>query len=151
MLLGILRKSYPSYTAAQDLISSMELDPMFSNVAMAETVMHFINGIESADPHSSDFDEDDLGVSWGHRQFQGWNPTLSSWEAIGSPENACRLIAAVIKTCRVARELCQDLEANNQAKGSTNSYLGDMYLEQITEHLWDLWKAAGGVRSMFDY
>ena len=76
---------------------------------------------------------------------------LSSWEAIGSPENACHLIAAVIKTCRVARELCRDLEANNQAKGSTNSYLGDMYLGQITEHLWDLWKAAGGVRSMFDY
>jgi hypothetical protein len=122
----------------------MEINPTFSNVPMADAVKHFIDGIQSADPLSSDFDEDDLGVSWGHRQFQGWNAKLSSWDAIGSPENACCLVAAVIKTCRVARELCRDLEAKNLAKGYTTSYLSDMYLEQITERLWDLWKAAGG-------
>jgi len=129
----------------------MELNPTFTNIPMAETVKHFIDGIESADPLSSDFDEDDLGVSWGHRQFQGWNATISSWEAIGSPQGACRLIAAILKTCRVARELCRDLEAINKAEGKTTSYLSDMYLEQITEHLWDLWIVAGGVRSIVDY
>jgi hypothetical protein len=54
--------------------------------------------------------------------------------------NACNLIAAALKTCKVARHLC--FEHNI----TTTSYLSDIYLENVVSKLWDLWKSAGGVR-----
>jgi hypothetical protein len=124
--------------AAQDLIVSMNINPMFSSGAITENVELFIQGIETADPNSPGFDEDDLGVSWGHHQFRDWRGVLATWEVVGSSENAWRLIAAIIKTCCVVRELCQDLEMQNKSKGQVTMYLSDAYLEQITEQLWEL-------------
>ena len=73
-------------------------------------VIAFIQRIETADPNSDVFDEDNLGSSWGHSQFTSGSITcksvVDSWSSIGNIATACRLIAAVIKTCNVARHLC---------------------------------------------
>ena len=121
---------------------------------MAESVKLFLEQIESANPNSGEFDEDDLGISWGHQQFRGWQAKLNSWEAIGSPGNARRLIAAIIKTSCVACQLCHELEMQNRSMSTPTLYLSDSYLWEIAEHLWDLWKGAGGVgmrHSIFDF
>ncbi|KAM6488987.1 hypothetical protein JOM56_014836 [Amanita muscaria] len=145
-LQSILAKRYPSYTAAIDLVKSLDLDSTVGRSIIAESVELFIRGVELADPRLQEYEEDDVGVSWGHYQLRGWREILPNWQAIGSPENARRLIAAVLKTCRVARALCHDLEMSERKIGSqTISYLSDNYLEQITEWLWELWKQAGGV------
>ncbi|KAM6489116.1 hypothetical protein JOM56_015430 [Amanita muscaria] len=144
-LQSILAKRYPSYTAAIDLVKSLDLDSTVGRSIIAESVELFIRGVELADPRLQEYEEDDVGVSWGHYQLRGWREILPNWQAIGSPENARRLIAAVLKTCRVARALCHDLEMSERKIGSqTISYLSDNYLEQITEWLWELWKQAGG-------
>ncbi|KAM6490804.1 hypothetical protein JOM56_013767 [Amanita muscaria] len=143
-LLGILNKRYPTYTAAAELLRSMDLNPTFSTgtAPEPESVNYFIENIESANPHSLAYKEDDLGACWGHHQFQGWRQKLGN-DWVGS-ENARRLIAGVLKTCIVARNLCHTIEMDAKRKGQKFSYLSDTYLEQITEHLWELWKAAGG-------
>ncbi|KIL64668.1 hypothetical protein M378DRAFT_11249 [Amanita muscaria Koide BX008] len=140
----ILNKRYPTYTAAAELLRSMDLNPTFSTgtAPEPESVNYFIENIESANPHSLAYEEDDLGACWGHHQFQGWRQKLGN-DWVGS-ENAQRLIAGVLKTCIVARNLCHTIEMDAKRKGQKFSYLSDTYLEQITEHLWELWKAAGG-------
>ncbi|KAM6493574.1 hypothetical protein JOM56_011708 [Amanita muscaria] len=130
---------------AIDLVKSLDLDSTVGRSIIAESVELFIRGVELADPRLQEYEEDDVGVSWGHSQLRGWREILPNWQAIGSLENARRLIAAVLKTCRVARALCHDLEMSERKIGSqTISYLSDNYLEQITEWLWELWKQAGG-------
>ena len=109
-----------------------------SGAVMAPEVELLICRIESADPNV-EADEDNLGPQWGHKQFAGWKTLLQSWDAIGSPETARRLIAGVIKTARVSRQLCRlmgDVPA---------ACLADCYLREMGEVLWDLWKKSGGV------
>ena len=65
---------------------------------------------------------------------------LKSWESAGNTETACRLIAAAVKTCKVARHVCFQQKA-----GLGTSYLSDAYLQNVIEVLWTLWKDAGGV------
>ncbi len=69
---------------------------------------------------------------------------MTKWDAVGSCDTVARLLAAMLKTCRVARYIC------SERKIRVSSYLADMYLDQIVDHLWDLWKAASGV-SVFIY
>jgi hypothetical protein len=115
-------------------------------------VLQFIETIESADPNSGGFEEDDLGVSWGHNQFRGWRDQLSSWQAIGTPDTAYRLIASILQTCSVARELCKKEEAARRKNDQDAlRYLSDSYLQEITEHLWHLWTTAGGVSTQLTH
>lgn len=83
-----------------------------------------------------------MGQSWGHHQFnQGsltCNSAIDSWESVGGPQNACRLVAAAIKTCRVARYLCQDTHPR------PTSFVADVYLERVLDILWYQYKAATG-------
>jgi len=106
-------------------------------------VMAFLKRIEHADPNAPDISEEDNNESWGHHQFTAASLTcttvLTSWDCIGNIDVACRLIAAAIKTCRVARHLC----FSRNIKAST--YLSDIYLSKVVELLWSLWKGAGGV------
>jgi hypothetical protein len=103
----------------------------------------FLSRIESASPAAPNLSEDDAGASWGHHQFTSRTMTiksiLTSWESVGSTAMACKLIAAGIKTCKVAHHIC----FNNGI--STSSYLADAYLSNIVGQLWDLWIAVGGV------
>jgi hypothetical protein len=52
---------------------------------------------------------------------------------------ACRLIATVIKTCKVARHLCFVKHID------TSAFLSDVYLENIINLLWTSWKDAVGI------
>lgn len=101
-------------------------------------MLTFLDRIENADPNSPDISDDDKNTSWGHYQFTASTLTcssvLSSWNSVGNASVACRLIAAAIKTCRVARLLCQ----SNRI--TTSSYLSDIYLANIIELLWGLCK-----------
>ncbi|KAG5634301.1 hypothetical protein H0H81_002497 [Sphagnurus paluster] len=94
--------------------------------------------IETADPANPLFSEDNIDAQWGHYQFRHGldNFTYSdvTWNNVGSIDIACRLLAACIKTCKVARFLC--FEKNITASG----YVADHYLQTIVENLWKDWK-----------
>lgn len=100
--------------------------------------------IEKADPNDTAIDEDNKGVGWGHYQFTAGSMTcgsvMQSWADIGNTDTACKLIAAAIRTCKVARYVCEKM------KVEATSYISDMYLGRVIETLWDLWKRAGAVR-----
>jgi hypothetical protein len=108
--------------------------------------MAFLNRIERADPHAPDISEEDNNESWGHHQFTATSLTcttvLTSWDCIDNIDVVCRLIAAAIKTCRVARHLCFSWNIN------ASTYLSDIYLSNVVKLLWSLWKDAGGVSIM---
>jgi hypothetical protein len=110
-------------------------------------VKDFLHVLETADPYSSSFDEDNMGANWGHAQFSNsWSRVLQTWEDVGSPEVARQLIAAVIKTAQVARTLCRDEEAARRQKNMPPlTYISDTYISLITDRLWELWTKASGV------
>jgi len=122
----------------------MESSPKFKVGKSSDDFTAFLARIDSADPNESNLSEDDLDASWGHYQFTAGCLTcttvLTSWDVVGGSSNACNLIAAALKTCKVTRHLC--FEHNI----TTTSYLSDIYLENVVSKLWDLWKSAGGVR-----
>jgi hypothetical protein len=105
-------------------------------------VATFLDRIEQADPNSSEITEDDKNESWGHYQFTASTLTcqtvLTLWDDVGNTNVACRLIAAAIKTCKIARHLC----FSNRI--SPKSYLSDIYLSHIIESLAALWKGKVG-------
>jgi hypothetical protein len=61
---------------------------------------------------------------------------MTSWEAIGNTDTACKLIAAAIRTCKVARYVCEKMNIR------ASSYISDVYLGRVVETLWDLWTLA---------
>jgi hypothetical protein len=91
-----------------------------------------LHQIENADPNNPEFDEDNINGSWGHRQFTSGGMRIStvlrSWDQIGSMA-ACKLIAAALKTCKVARFMCSERNI------SATSYLADVYLKETVEAL----------------
>lgn len=118
----------------------MEASPSHFNGQPSDGLVGLIAALETADPNAPCLSEDESNSNWGHRQLSGtWRGVLISWESVGTCEVACRLMAAVVKTCKVARHFCfiRNLDAS--------SFLSDAYLEQIVETLWEYWKAAGGV------
>ncbi|KAF9462155.1 hypothetical protein BDZ94DRAFT_1368514 [Collybia nuda] len=102
----------------------------------SKEVMDFISHIENADPNSNDLSKDNTNENWGHYQFTAGSQTIASvlisWEAIGNVITACRLIAAGIKTCRVAWYICTKRGVR------ATSFLSDAYLDCIIDTLTDL-------------
>jgi hypothetical protein len=125
----------------------MQAHPSFGLGQPSSAVTSFISRIENADPNSPDMSEDDTNESWGHYQFTSGDmkctTVLTSWGDIGNVDAARRLIAAAIKTCKVARYICF------QRGVDTASYLSDMYLGIVIERLWKFWQDAGGVRTHY--
>jgi hypothetical protein len=121
----------------------MEANPDFKRGVTPILTTDFLSRIENADPNAPDTSEDNSGPGWGHHQFTSGNMTittvLKSWDCVGSTEIACKLIAVTIKTCQVARHLCFEKGLN------PNSYLSDVYLQNLVEVLWTIWNNAGGV------
>ena len=121
----------------------MAASPNFKSSEPSNKVTAFLKRIEAADPNSSEIGEDDSNQSWGHWQFTAGNMTittvLKNWACIGNVEMACKLLAATIWTCKVARHICH--ERNITASG----FLSDAYLDNIVAKLWESWNAAGGV------
>ncbi|EGN97576.1 hypothetical protein SERLA73DRAFT_75241 [Serpula lacrymans var. lacrymans S7.3] len=138
----IITRNFDSNSFGINLFDAMELSTDFSPGPPSSLMLEFIERIERADPNSPEFDEDDHGVSWGHHQFTSGSMTsssvLTSWTAIGNCETARRLIAATIKTCKVARHICF------QEKILSLTFLADNYLNNILKQIWAAWKAAGG-------
>lgn len=101
-------------------------------------VAALLNRVEQADPDAPDLDEDDSNESWGHAQFTAGGLTIRSalvdWEAVGSTPTAFKLIAATVRTCKVARAMCAA-----RARSAT-AYLADNYLELLLEQLQRCWE-----------
>ncbi|KAH9911767.1 hypothetical protein B0H21DRAFT_674938, partial [Amylocystis lapponica] len=140
--IAILSHDFPTMNNGIELLGAMKLAPNFSTGSTpSNSMITFIERIENADPNSDNTDEDDMDISWGHRQFTAGSmtcaTTLTSWASIRDVATACRLIAAAIKTCRVARHICF------AKKVETSSYLSDAYLENTLDLLWVHWKTAG--------
>lgn len=137
------------HPAATHLVEALQASPNFTTGEPSPDFMTFLHRIETTDPaaFSPDEDEDSLGVSWGHYQFTSGSLTctrvITTWTDVGSPLYACRLIAAALTTCHVARWLvCKEL---NPETTILPSFLSDNYLTETTDLLWSCWQAAGGV------
>ncbi|KAF7986438.1 hypothetical protein HWV62_31193 [Athelia sp. TMB] len=142
-LISLLSSMQPPLqgTAGVDLLNAFMANPTFPPLEPSSKFMEFLERIEMADPDAFADDEDNLGSSWGHYQFTAGALTcttvIDSWAAVGSPVYACRLIAAALTTCQVARWLCRDTRPEPY-------YLSDDYLVKVTEMLWRCWMSASG-------
>ncbi|KAM6499838.1 hypothetical protein JOM56_005346 [Amanita muscaria] len=130
------QNSFPNHDAALALLQSFKAQPKFVANDPSESLMNLIKETEGADPND-ELDEDENGLNWGHRIFSQRLGNLS-WQDIGSTVVACRLIAAVIKTCKQARHACAKL-------GIRGSYISDSYLDRVIDILREEyeWKGAG--------
>lgn len=130
--------------SALDLLEALAANPTFTTGEPSAEFRAFLDRIEKADPAAFQDDPDNTGPSWGHSQFSAGSLTctrvICSWSSVGSPFYACKLIAAVLTTCHVARWLCRD--TNPQP-----SFISDNYLATIIDILWACWKAVDGASS----
>jgi len=121
----------------------MEDSPGFKSSTPSDNVTAFLNRIEAADPNSSEIEEDDSNASWGHWQFTAGGLTITTviqdWTCVGDVDMACKLLAAAIRTCKVARHICLERDI------TSHSFLSDAYLNNMVEQLCKSWTAAGGV------
>lgn len=133
-----------SFVDATDLLHALNANPTFTTVTPSSRFVTFLQRIEAAVPAPTD-GEDDTCQSWGHSLFTSGGLTctsvLDTWESVGSPSFALRLLAAALTTCRISRWLCVEAKLNV----SPGSYLSDSFLNEICTLLWAAWKSAGGV------
>jgi hypothetical protein len=138
-----ISQDFPTIPYAVDLLKSMQANASFNSGEPSSDVAAFLDRIERADPNSAELSEDNTNQCWGHYHFTAGSLTcttvLTSWRNIGNTNVACKLIAAAIKTAKVARHLC--FSGNIQSI----SYLSDVYLSTVIDLLWSSWKNAGGV------
>ncbi|EDQ98530.1 uncharacterized protein LACBIDRAFT_335876 [Laccaria bicolor S238N-H82] len=106
--------SHHTNTVAVELLTAFEADPDFQSGEPTQDTLSFLDHIETTDPNSPNFSEDDLYGSWGHYQFtagsQMISTVLTSWKSAIKPK----------------------------------SFLSDVYIELLVDKLLDLWKDAGG-------
>ncbi|KAF8809869.1 hypothetical protein BYT27DRAFT_7093293 [Phlegmacium glaucopus] len=109
----------------------MAASPDFKSSTPSDNVATFLNRIEAADPNSSEIEEDDSNQCWGHWQFTAGGLTITNvirdWACVGGVDMACKLLAATIRTCKVAHHIC--LERNI----TSSSFLSDVYLNNMVE------------------
>lgn len=140
----------PPHPAAINLVEALQANPDFTTGEPSSNFLEFLHRVETADPaaFSPELDEDELGVSWGHSQFTSGSLTctkvITTWSDVGSPLYACKLLAAALTTCYVARWLvCKEVDLETMV---LPSFLSDNYLTNTAELLWSCWQTAGGVR-----
>lgn len=135
----IISQEHPSIKIAVDFLMALQGNPAFPDRPPSTNFTEFLSRLENAQPCVETYTEDDMGQGWGHVQYNGGNlkcsTVLDSWDSVGSPQNACQLIAAGIKTCRTARHLCQDQDPQP-------SYLADAYLQEAIELMWKHYQEA---------
>lgn len=138
----IITDQFPNLKAAISLLEAMERDPLFTTGGTSEAMVQWIKRIEDADPNIPGLDEDETDYQWGHQQYTQGSLTnrsvLTSWAVVGDVPTACQLLAAAVKTSRVARKLCE-VHGTLQPQ---RSYLSDSYLDSISEKLWGFWMEA---------
>ncbi|KAF5309664.1 hypothetical protein D9611_014040 [Ephemerocybe angulata] len=105
-------------------------------------VVEYTVRIETADPNSATYSEEETNIGWGHYQFTAGDlkisTVLTSWKAVGAVSIAHRLLAAALRTCRVARYLCYHRKVSD-----AGGYISDMYLGLLVDALWGLVKDIG--------
>ena len=143
VLAAVLTSQFPSLTNAPSLLRSMNAHPSFMQGKPSANVMTLLEHVQHADPASPDIDEDNINESWGHYQFTagGLSPSssLTTWQELGNVAIALELVAAALKTCQDARDMCAN------AVPPKTSFISDIYLAQVLEHLEKCWVGAGGV------
>ena len=136
-------QEFPSMHRGIDLLNAIEAQPGIGVGITPAVTINFLSRIENADPTDPNLSEDNTGSSWGHYQFTSGSMTITSvirsWDCVGSATMACKLIAAAVKTCKVARHTCFEQNLH------TNSFLADVYLSNLIDELCDVWVKAGGV------
>ena len=122
------------------------MHPAFKQGEPSLNVTMLLENVQSADPKSSDIDEDNQGQGWGHYQFMAGGISLSSvltaWQDIGSVAIAFKLVAATLKTCQDAQAMCVNAETQK-----ISGFISDVYLIQILNSLEKCWVNAGGVHN----
>lgn len=123
----------------------MKADRNFERGDPPSLAESFLCRIESANPNDSSLDEDNTGLSFGHYQFTAGSvncvSVFKSWADIGNTDFACRLLAAAIRTSRIARAFCKQKNI-----AVTGSFLSDSYVEIVVNHVWKIWSDAHQVR-----
>jgi hypothetical protein len=139
----MLTQEFPSICRGIDLLRAMEVHPDFGAGTMPILTSTFLSRIENLDPADPNLSEDDTRSSWGHYQFTSRSmrikSVIQSWECVGSTAIACKLIAAALKTCKVAHHICFEQKIN------ATSFLADAYLSNLIDELYDMWVKAGGI------
>jgi hypothetical protein len=142
----MLTQEFPSICCGIDLLRAMEAHPDFGAGTTPILMSTFLSRIENSDPADPILSEDDTGSSWGDYQFTSGSmrikSVIQSWECVGSTATACKFIAAALKTCKVARQICFEQKIN------ATSFLADTYLSNLIDELYDVWVKAGGVLSL---
>ncbi|RXW16845.1 hypothetical protein EST38_g9005 [Candolleomyces aberdarensis] len=129
-----------------DLKSAVKLLQAFAEVEPppcvepSADVVALYERICDADPNSDSFLEEDTNEGWGHWQYTagGLNVkrAVSSWNAVGSIDVACQLIAVGLKTCKVARHICFHRLGTMDGPG----LMSDVFFEILVSQLWEMWK-----------
>jgi hypothetical protein len=134
---------FPSLSCAINLLIAIEANPNFISDKPSDEFIVFLERLENADPNAPDLSDDDSNAGWGHYQYTAGGLTIStmlvSLKSIGSSEMALKLLAAALKTCKVARHVCFERNLD------PSSFISDTYLQILVEKVWDLWTEAGGV------
>ena len=131
---AILILQFPSLTTALSFLQSMDVLPLFKQGKPSNNVTALLECVECAALDSLDIDEDNRGQTWGHYQFMTDDvspfSSLTTWQDVGSVAVAFRLVAAVLKTCQEAQQMCA-----STGMLMTGGYLSDVYLEQTLKCL----------------
>ena len=147
LILDEFSQIQPPIPHAIALLDAMAASPDFKSSTPSDNVAAFLNRIDAADPNSSEIREDDTNESWGHWQFTAGSLTITTviqdWACVGGVNMACRLLAAAIRTCKAARQICHERDI------TSNSFLSDAYLNNMVDQLYKSWTAAGGVHWSF--
>ncbi|KAI0037448.1 hypothetical protein FA95DRAFT_1684881 [Auriscalpium vulgare] len=146
-LLEVFRDEFPDIKSARPLLEAMKAAGVSDeDGAPDDGVISLLNALESADPNDDDLDSDNDNEQWGHKQFNaGFTYSgIKSWDQVGTVATACRLIAAALRTCKVARHMCfvRDREAKD--------YLSDVYLEKLVDTISECWNKAHPTESSAD-
>ena len=90
---------------ASNLLEEMNKAQSSVEGTPSSDLLKFIGHIELADPEAED-NEDQTNQSWGHLQFTSGGLTcltvLVSWASVGNINTAFWLLAAAVKTAKVA-------------------------------------------------
>ncbi|KAH9163396.1 hypothetical protein EDB89DRAFT_2078867 [Lactarius sanguifluus] len=136
--IDVITNDFSTVPDSADLLRAMHNATDCETRKPSNDVAALLDQLDSADPDAPDVDNDDSNENWGHVQFTVGGLTIWSalvdWESVGSTSTAFKLIAATVRTCKVARVLCT-------ARGqSSTTYLADNYLELLFEQLQRCWK-----------
>jgi hypothetical protein len=119
-------------------VQMLEASPSLSQPPSPDT-SDLLSRLNNTDPNADSFDptdEDNNNSGWGHYQYTAGGRnianSLATWESIGSVEFARRLLAASVRTCKVARFLCES------RKRTATSFLADAYLSNLVDHIWGI-------------